>query len=351
MCDEPSCVCQGEQQLPSKSKLELWRKQLGNEDPDVRLEAVSALAKAGGSAIPILIQAVGNKDYKVHRTAIEALSRMEHLPSCALRPLADVLSYDPGGADWALRALTKIGPEAVPTIEAALKDHELRRDAIEALGNMGPGAEAAVPSLKRVLIQRGVGRSLAAEALGKMGNAGLDALLEHAAAADIGLRTVVAYGIGFAVRPMEKRHIAVLATLLRDEDATVRETALNAVERLGPKAAALAVAVLAVFQDSHRPNRLAAASAAARLGDAAIPPLLKELRSADFDRQCLAAIALGLMAKTDKNALPALRQDAVPVLREALSSSRDSVRDEAEKALSRIETRPPRRAHLGDEGG
>ncbi len=145
------------------------RKALLDEDPDVRFDAVEALAAIGaGPHAPALMEnLIGDPDPKVKQAVIEALTAIRHAPQLpVLRRLAvsrgdeDGIAWDESGFyeegwdDWmdiqlqAIRGLGLMGDRAgVDVICAALDDEEgqdVSEFAIPALMAIGPDGFAAL---------------------------------------------------------------------------------------------------------------------------------------------------------------------------------------------------------------
>jgi HEAT repeat protein len=135
-----------------------------------------------------LIDAVRIGDYRLRCKAAEGLGILRHGGAAVVETLAGALAEgvalrDPTAglilATTALRALGRIGPDAVPTLAIALqsKRRQFRQLAAEMLGRMGPAASSTVPAL--ILLLRdssGRVRTMAALALGEMGKAAAPAI-------------------------------------------------------------------------------------------------------------------------------------------------------------------------------
>ncbi|MFQ5795664.1 MAG: HEAT repeat domain-containing protein [Candidatus Bipolaricaulia bacterium] len=86
-----------------------------------------------------------------------------------------------GKSKLAVRKLVKIGPAAVPTLIKVLqdKDVDVRQEAAEALGKIGPDARDAVPALVEALRDEDWSvRQFSAWALRKIGPDAVPALIE-----------------------------------------------------------------------------------------------------------------------------------------------------------------------------
>jgi len=159
-----------------------------------------------------------------------------------------------------------MGPAAIPALTDVLKvKHEQSRFVAEALGNMGPEANAAVPQLQELLDDKdGLVRQAAAEALGKIG--------------------VVA-----------QTAIPQLTKLLHDEDLHIRVAAADALGKMGPEAKTAVAPLTELLNVKY--HRVRAADAPAKTD-----PEAKANVSNDSVRAA-AAIALGNIGPEAKAAL------------------------------------------------
>jgi HEAT repeat protein len=161
------------------------------EDPDrgIRIDSALALSKmdpASRAAVPELAQALGDSEPWVRMNAAIALSRLRTDSRPAVPALIEALQDK--GNDTDLRAFTctiqemvalALGrasagsAEGVPALTAALKSAGtvgMRRSAARALGEVGAPARPAVPDLQALLTDRnGDVRETAEEALKKIG--------------------------------------------------------------------------------------------------------------------------------------------------------------------------------------
>lgn len=166
-----------------------------DDDPKVREAAAQAIGQMGPDALPVLVGMLGHADKYVRRHAVWALGRLGPLARGAVADLcAGLKDADPrtasgaaqaignlgaDGADaipalaeamrgtnivlcrLAAKALSQIGPPALPTLIAHLQhsDPFVRGESALAAGWMGPVARPAVPYLAQIL--RGPGGALA----------------------------------------------------------------------------------------------------------------------------------------------------------------------------------------------
>jgi len=139
-----SCACAPPSTggLEGKSEKELLRA-FGAELPDERLAAAKALAAKGPEVVPRLIQALGDRDWRVRRSATDALAALKADAKPAVAALTKALKdKDAWVRAGAAVALGRIGPEAkegAPALAEAAVDGDLwvRKCALESLGRGG----------------------------------------------------------------------------------------------------------------------------------------------------------------------------------------------------------------------
>jgi HEAT repeat protein len=164
-------------------------KQLKSPDVDLRRAAAKGLSEAGADAKPAitaLSAALSDKDLFVRRFAAQALGEIGPDARPAVKPLTEALK-DPKKevVEAAATALGKIGAaEPLAALVGDTKrDAAPRRKAVEALGMMKADAKSAVPALTKALKDRDL-RIEAAEALGEIGPDASPALKDLQAIAD-----------------------------------------------------------------------------------------------------------------------------------------------------------------------
>lgn len=223
------------------------RKALLDEDPDVRFDAVEALAAIGAAphAAALMENLIGDPDPKVKQAVIEALTAIRHAPLLpVLRRLAvsrgdeDGFAWDESGFyeegwdDWvdiqlqAIRGLGQMGDrEGVDAICAALDDEEgqdVSEFAIPALMAMGPDGFAALA--RRFDAADARFRRRVAGALAQCDTADAGDLLARCLSdpePEVRLRAIRAnVALGFGSGP--------LVPMLDDPDAAVRALAVSA---------------------------------------------------------------------------------------------------------------------------
>ena len=160
--------------------------QLKDKDPENRRAAAHALADAGADAkpaVPALTKALKDDDTFVRRFSAQALGNIGPDAKDAAPMLSSILKDNKDRKEVqeaAADALGKIGGASIDALMAVTKDGqrdaEVRQKAIAALGSMGANAKSAVPVLIAALKDNDV-RTDAAVALGDIGPAaGKDAV-------------------------------------------------------------------------------------------------------------------------------------------------------------------------------
>jgi HEAT repeat protein len=153
----------------------------------VRRNAAAALGQIGpaiGTAgLDALIAAVGDGIEPVRENAVKALGQLADFAAPAVPTIRAAVAERKIAARVAsARALWRITHDAdtaVPILIEQLGGLDEPEDAAEALAELGPAAQAAVPALvARLTAQAGSLRALACEALGKIGTAAQPAIPE-----------------------------------------------------------------------------------------------------------------------------------------------------------------------------
>jgi HEAT repeat protein len=204
-------------------------KQLKDKDSDARRAAAKELAEAGKdaqAATPALIKSLGDKDLFVRRFSAQALGEIEADPKVAAPALAALLKDSKEKKEVqeaAATSLGKMGSAGATPLTAAIKDDgtdpDVRRKAIDAVGEIGPDAKSAIPALIGALKMAGGNkknpnkdtdcRVEAATALGHIATAkdtdALDALKEIGGGKDLKKNKNLGDAIKKAINEIEKR--------------------------------------------------------------------------------------------------------------------------------------------------
>jgi HEAT repeat protein len=144
-------------------------RKLQSDDAEERREAAVALGLAGPAAVPHLLRALGDADWRVRKTAVEALVAVggAGVVTGLVRQLS---SHDNAGArNSAIEALVQIGAEAADALLALLgtPDPDVRKFTVDILGDIRD--PRAVPALIGRLGDPDENiRVASAEALGKL---------------------------------------------------------------------------------------------------------------------------------------------------------------------------------------
>ncbi len=168
------------------STLEHLNRKLESRDAEERREAAVDLGRAGRGAIPGLLRALGDTDWRVRKTAVEGLVAFGG--DDVTKGLVQRLSAEDnaGARNSAIEALAQIGAAAVGPLLPLLDtgDPDVRKFAVDVLGDIRD--VRALPGLLEKLndVDENV-RVAAAEALGKLRDRrAVDALIACLSSAD-----------------------------------------------------------------------------------------------------------------------------------------------------------------------
>jgi len=327
------------------------------QDRQTRQAAVSALAGMGPDhaavAVPILREMLRDADISSRHQAINTLGQLGPAAKDALPELAELLTERQYGFMVA-NTLGRIGGDAVPALVKALEsgDQQTQRAAVQALGQIGPDAAAAVPTLLKMLtapdrsgsrqmvqfaLQR-IGpavapelaklliaeetavRRAAAEALQRFGGdarSALPALEKAAADEDLIVRRVAAL-TAFRAGSRSESVVRVLADGLKSDDVNLRREATQLFAGFWPLPDPVLDGLKRSLDDTDGMVRVNAAAALARSDAAAedaAPVLVAALKEPALSRTAVYAISAD-------GVKPAILTAAVPGLREFLKDPR-----------------------------
>jgi M6 family metalloprotease-like protein len=325
---------------------------LGNDQPDVQrlgAEGVGAI-KSNKAVAPLIVIARDEAaDETVRVAALDALGRIGYEPAAvAIHSLLGSTSFSVRAA--AARALQSIhSKDSVPALISALRDDrindgaarhgDLRRTLADALTAIARDeARDAVPELEKLVGDAAApveSRSLAATALGNLGNpSAVDALVRAALAIDAAPEPWSLSEVFDLVEPNQPQHlrstlaaqarrlvlssppngqqaarasldllIAAGTSRLRNEDPKRRVEAIELLRQCAVMPAP--DELLAALEDTNPDVRVAAAAAFAELKDGrALPVLIERLDDDYWTVRQAAARALGELG--DGRAVPAL---------------------------------------------
>jgi HEAT repeat protein len=300
---------------------------LKDPEPDVRVRACEALARAGDpAAVGSLFGLIGDRDARVSQSAAAAIQSLGSLETKRLA-IEQARSEDMRTRRAALRIISYFGyAEGLEVLVDALRDEDEKV------------REAAIYGLPLIDDPRSEG-----------------ALLQTARHSSARTRGAVMRALGETQKAPPI--VDALHEGLRDEDAWVRYYACQAIGKLRVDTAA--DEIIARMSDGSGQVRVAAVEALARLsGERAASALELAARSDDADLKRAALVGLGLARRT--NAIPTLREaaasddaatrlvaigalaefdapDVVPALAHAASDPDDGVRS---AAIGYLSTRP-----------
>ncbi|MFP4055258.1 MAG: HEAT repeat domain-containing protein [Candidatus Brocadiia bacterium] len=262
-----------------------------------RTGALAGLVAArGAEAAPLLVDAIRGQDPQMRASAIALVRRIEGQE--ATRTFARLLpSLEPQAQALLVRALGRRGdPAAREAVVAATKsEHEpVRVAALEALGGLG-GSDSVDLLLDVAATGGGSEQGAARASLTRLEGKGLDAALVQGAKS--GEAAVRVEAIRALAGRGAEQSLDELFALAKDQDASVRRAAIEALGRLVGQArlsdlvslvvapkdegdrSALEQAVAAAFRRIPEPRQRTAPLLAAldRAGDAARPTLLRLL--------------------------------------------------------------------------
>ena len=259
--------------------LSIWLKQLRSDNEKDRQQAAITLEEsidpAGQAAVPVLIEALKDKDVVLSSRAASALGKIGPAAKAAAPALIATLKdkdRDFITRSDAARALGKIGAEAktvVPVLIQALadKDLDVRLRAAEALGNIGPEARDAIPALRRAF-QKNEGDLFLAptivSALGRMGKPAVPALIDALKSNQEFVREKAATALG-KLGPEAREAVPNLIEMLKKDDWKDRQRACQTLGRIGTEGRSAVPALKEAVKDRNAWVRESAAWAFVRI--------------------------------------------------------------------------------------
>ncbi|WP_422924275.1 HEAT repeat domain-containing protein [Singulisphaera sp. PoT] len=335
---------------------------------DESADALGRLAPLAGGAIPALATAAKQEESYHAAAALAKISPSHEVVGEALKTLESRLSHE----EWrerfdAIRALRLFDSRSVPLLMTAIRDTDplVRQLAIGMLGDIGPPAQAAVPPLIEALNVEGLDHDDTTAIVRALRKIGLDrksaieaaSILLDLLRAELSASEDVAGVLGQIGRDVVPNLIGILAD---DKAGTIAcINAIAALGKIGPGASDAVPYLIEALQHSgaapslHReliqtlgsigpaanpavPELLeatrvesdTAVQALIRIGDPALPVLMKTLKDGDSDLQEAALrVVAGLGAKAS---------DASPVLIELARKADPTLRVLAITALGQV---------------
>jgi HEAT repeat protein len=296
------------------STLDHLRRKLASSDAEARREAAMDLGHSGREAIPLLLRALGDGDWRVRKTAVEALVKFGG-PEVTAGLVRCLSAEDNAGTrNSAIETLVLLGAASVAPLLPLLltRDPDVRKFTVDVLGDIRDSR--AVPGLiERLRDSDENVRVAAAEALGKVRDRrAVDALIDCLSRDDQGwLDYAAAEALG---EIGDERALGpLLAALSR---SSLREPVLEALGRignintLGPLISGLAdplrivrevsaVALISIFRKSAPGDRQRIVSAVrTAITERAIGFLDEQIDTSGGDLQKAAVTVLGWSGRT-----------------------------------------------------
>jgi HEAT repeat protein len=372
-----ACLVLREIGPPAKDAMPALIDELKNPRPEIRREAILALAAMGDEATAAVepIAATLGDEY-ARAAATYALGRIGRIPADAETAIrANGKSDDKMLSTTSLWALARVHPEdtslrreATEQLLERLKDRDplVRLAAARALAALPPAPEITAPLWEKAL--QGADEKTVLHALDALAALGPPAVprlvdaLQHEK-----LRGQVVYVLG-KMGPAAAPATPALAKLIADKDDHVAQEAILALANIGPGAKEAVPALAAALEQGEKPNAHAVAYALGRIGPAAaeaLPALFALLDNSDRQLALVSAWALVRIspasAEVAEKTLPVLiaglkgraplarrgaaealgglgpaAKEAVPALRSAASDKDPSVRAAVARALALI---------------
>jgi HEAT repeat protein len=291
LCAIPSGITVAEEPVQAGKTLEQWRQTLKAADPSLRWQAAEALGQLGQRyprlVVRALSQAVGDEDLDVRLQAVASLA-----------------------------ILGQHAEPAVPALGTALqdKDSDLRRQAALALAGVGPSAEETVAILGRTLHDPNANVRLAAlgalQAIGPDAARATDDLLAGLKDKVPSVRRASAAALATIAPQADPKRIEAtvpaLAAALQDTDPEVCQRAAVALGAIGPRAEPATAALGETSRMVQSPARHEAALALGRIGGKAVAELAHNLEHAEATVRASAAVGLQLLGYRARPAFAAL---------------------------------------------
>ena len=300
------------------------------------VQAIRAMRPDPKVAIPLLTKVVNDADPTVRSSAMDGLAE---LGDSAVPGLIDALGK-PRSAVSACLALGEIGPAASPAVPTLVKllnvgrNGDLRREAALTLGAIGPGASAAVPPLIKALDDPDFSiRMGAVFALGRIGPAARSAEepLRKLLLADPPpvLRTLLVWAAA-RIKPEDKmmaqRAVMLLSEAMRSQEPRVRATAVRGLIDLHSVPEVVVPSMTRMLDEGPADLREDVLNVLHSAGEPGVPGLVSALRHAESQQR-----AINLLGRLGPKAAR-----ATAALRDLLKSNDAAVRRESLRALAAI---------------
>jgi HEAT repeat protein len=341
--------------------IEVLGKKLQSSDAEERREATVALGNEGAQAAPLLFRAMADTDWRVRKTAVEALVAIKG--QSVITGLIEALnaSDNAGARNSAIEALVQIGGSALETLLPVLTtpDPDVRKFIVDILGEIKDSRAAPALITRLVEDEDENIRVASAEALGKVRDPqAVDALLacvnrheqgwlDNAAAEALGeIGDERALGPLLAALDRNSLREPVLEALGKIGNANTIEPLITALgDKLRIVREVSIVAITVVHHKSTKQDRMKIIDTVRlRMSDSAVDFLEEILTISTGDlqkgaiallgwrgressiRQLLSLLTGGELEEPVARSLRTIDKSAAPFLREYLSSENALVR-------------------------
>jgi HEAT repeat protein len=315
-------------------------KALKDEDVEVRICAVHQFRRLGPKAkdsVANLIVAITDDDGRVREAATSNFYWIGANGEEAIPALLDAFYHDRDDdvRHSAALSLSKVGDQAIPHLVQALqdKDPEVRRLAAWALCNHDPKRKDVIPALQAV--SKDEDPQVRASVLGAMeiidneNPRVFEALLAGLEDPAPVVRRACAWHFWRMGAPMAKNAAEALTCLFHDNDPTVREEAINTLDKIGSLTRKHIPVLIRLLKDEAWQVRSNAAQALGTFGPIAKPAvddLGETLKDPEAQVRWNAASTLGNIGPDARTALPDLINALEDDDRHVQSNVRDALK-------------------------
>jgi HEAT repeat protein len=289
------------------------------------------LSLMGTPAIEGILEAAGDRQAATRFYALSALALMKEKPASKVLPvlITRLEDSEPIVRSQAGVALASMGASAEPAVPALIKSLKAKNiGAALALERVGPAAKDAVPALRAALSDTTTAITINMHSSSEAGKVSqVKVTLAEYSASALGK-------LGEDARPA----VPNLLRALRSEVEGLRLKAIQALAELGPIDKAIVPGLSqALLNPVHKPEvQKAIVEAIGKMGDVAVPELVRILRNGVVRHRELAAIQLGELGPLAAKAIPDLTftlRHATPAVRAASATALGEMGEQAKSAL------------------
>jgi HEAT repeat protein len=276
---------------------------------EVRLQTVGFMAKLGAPVVPLLLEALRDKDVKVQRQAVAALQTIETDDEALLKAVAPLLKdEDATVRQYAVSVLRRCGPHAVPLLLTALKDKSdgVRQLVILALQDAGGDDKGLRPAL--IEAAKDSDPYVRAGALGALTRFGTQAI-PHLTAGLKDSSPLVRKAAATYLGRYNSSVAPQLIEALKDDDDIWFAAKKSLIELQGDNKKLMPLIVKAL-QDEDKGVRTGAAYVMERFGADAMPHLIKAMKDPEGSVQWAAVDTIDTIGASSPDTLRALAEVA-----------------------------------------